>query len=84
MAPRWSRSPTEGRRREDGAEEGSGYGLGLKGEDGSPPSQASAWSRSSTGIEEDSGIDGEDRGGVDSAGNPHPERPSRRRSSTSS
>jgi len=54
MAPWWSRSSTEGGCREDGAEEGSDFEF--EGEDGSPPSQASAWSWSSSGIEEESGI----------------------------
>jgi len=54
VAPRWSRSPAEGGCREDGAEEG--RARIPEAEDWSPPSQASAWSRSSTWVEEESGL----------------------------
>src|SRR5207249_7776274 len=59
LAPWWSRSSTEGCCREDGAEEGS------RGENRSPPSRASAWSKASVGIEEEGRIDG---GGLGSVG----------------
>src|SRR5256885_1745933 len=50
--PGWSRSPAEGGCREDGAqEEGRGDARSPEDEDRSPPSQASAWSRSSTWVE---------------------------------
>jgi len=74
MAPGWSWSSAKGRCREGSAGEG-GSG-GPEGEERSAPSQASAWSRSSAGLEEEGGIDGEDRGGVDAVGDPHPEGPS--------
>jgi len=48
MAPRWSRPSAKGGCREDGAE-----GRSAEREDGSPPSQAPAWSWTSTGIEEE-------------------------------
>jgi len=56
VAPWWSRSSAKGRCREGSAEEGSGCGLGVKGEDGSPPSEASAWSRASARVEEEGGL----------------------------
>ena len=45
----------------------------LEGEQRSAPSQASAWSWSSTGLEEDDGMDGDDRGTLGPVGHPHPE-----------
>jgi len=57
VAPWRSRSSTEGGRREDGAqEEGRRDARGPEGEDRSPPSQASAWSWASSGLEEESGL----------------------------
>jgi len=57
VAPRRSRSSAKGGCREDGAhEEERSDARGPEGEDDSPPSQASAWSRSSTGIEEEGGL----------------------------
>ena len=56
MAPWWSRSSAEGGRREDGAHEEGGGARIPEAEDGSPPSQASAWSRASAGIEEEGGV----------------------------
>ena len=59
VAPRWSRPPTKDRCREGGAEEGStGDADSPEGEDGSPPSQASPWSWSSTWVEGEGGMDG--------------------------
>jgi hypothetical protein len=42
-------------------------------EERAPPSQAAAWSWSAAGIEEQGGIDGEDRRTLDAVGDPHPE-----------
>ena len=57
MAPWWSWSPAEGGRGEDGAyQEGGGCDLGFQGEDRSPPSQASAWSWASSGLEDEGGL----------------------------
>src|SRR2546427_7369729 len=56
VASRWSRSSAKGRCREGSAEEGSGCDLGFEGEDRSPPSEASAWSRASARIEEEGGL----------------------------
>ena len=56
MASRWSRSSAKGRCREGSAEEGSGCDLGFEGEDRSPPSEASAWSRASARVEEEGGL----------------------------
>jgi len=54
VASRWSRSPAKGCCLEDGAEEG--RARIPEAEDWSPPSQASARSWASSGIEEESGI----------------------------
>jgi len=54
VAPWWSRSSAEGGCRQDGAEEG--RARIPEAEDWSPPSQASARSWASSGIEEESGI----------------------------
>jgi len=56
VASRWSRSSAKGRCREGSAEEGSGCDLGFEGEDRSPPSEASAWSRASARVEEEGGL----------------------------
>jgi hypothetical protein len=56
MAPRWSRSSTEGGCREDGAEEGRDEDRSLEGEDRSPPSQAPARSGAASGVEEEGGL----------------------------
>src|SRR5439155_7779949 len=64
VAPWRSRSSTEGGRREDGAqEEGRRDARGPEGEDRSPPSQASAWSWASSGLEEESGLMANPEGG---------------------
>ena len=55
VAPRSSWSSTDGCRREDGAEEGSGCDLGFEGEDGSPPSQAARF-RPHSGLEDEGGL----------------------------
>jgi hypothetical protein len=55
MAPWWSWSSAEGRYREGSAYEGRGDDSGFEAED-RQPSQASAWSRSSTRIEEQGGL----------------------------
>ena len=56
VAPRWSRSPTESRRGEDGAQEEGGDARSPEDEDRSPPSQASAWSWAASGLEEEGGL----------------------------
>jgi len=56
VAPGRSRSSAEGRCREDGAEEDRRDGSTLEAESRSPPSQASPWSWSSIGIEEEGGM----------------------------